>query len=324
MLRSASIGFFARTPGSPRKLLARYGIATAARSLSRPQCRSGAAHYSDGAARGREGGVVIRCRHAAGFRSRLQARPGRACRRSAGHCSSGPLSGYDRADSFRPARPTPSCSPAFSRLGRRRGGGRSGAGPRSRPPWCSLKARRRLAESLADMAEVLGNRRAAVARELTKLHEEVRRGRLAELAEQLSHCRPAARRDSGRDRPARTSASRIRPRSTNGCDRRSPSSVFAMRSQRSPPETGSAAQRTLPSRSRDPARRSDERSRHAGGAAPAAGTAPRARRGMALPLALATARAGVSSPAVGAAPPARSTSWPAGQRARGHRGQVAK
>jgi 16S rRNA (cytidine1402-2'-O)-methyltransferase len=39
----------------------------------------------------------------------------------------------------------------------------------------------RLAESLADMAEVLGNREAAVARELTKLHEEVRRGRLADL-----------------------------------------------------------------------------------------------------------------------------------------------
>jgi 16S rRNA (cytidine1402-2'-O)-methyltransferase len=40
----------------------------------------------------------------------------------------------------------------------------------------------RIAESLADMAEVLGNREAAVARELTKLHEEMRRGRLAELA----------------------------------------------------------------------------------------------------------------------------------------------
>jgi 16S rRNA (cytidine1402-2'-O)-methyltransferase len=40
----------------------------------------------------------------------------------------------------------------------------------------------RLAESLAEMAEVLGNRQGAIARELTKLHEEVRRGRLADLA----------------------------------------------------------------------------------------------------------------------------------------------
>ena len=41
----------------------------------------------------------------------------------------------------------------------------------------------RLAESLADLAEGLGPRAAAVARELTKLHEEVRRGALGELAE---------------------------------------------------------------------------------------------------------------------------------------------
>jgi len=40
----------------------------------------------------------------------------------------------------------------------------------------------RLAAALADMAEVLGERPAAVARELTKLYEEVRRGSLAELA----------------------------------------------------------------------------------------------------------------------------------------------
>ncbi len=40
----------------------------------------------------------------------------------------------------------------------------------------------RLADSLADMAEILGNRDAAVARELTKLFEEVRRGPLADLA----------------------------------------------------------------------------------------------------------------------------------------------
>jgi 16S rRNA (cytidine1402-2'-O)-methyltransferase len=40
----------------------------------------------------------------------------------------------------------------------------------------------RLAESLADLAAVLGDRPAAVARELTKLHEDVRRGGLKDLA----------------------------------------------------------------------------------------------------------------------------------------------
>jgi len=40
----------------------------------------------------------------------------------------------------------------------------------------------RLADSLADLAAVLGDRPAAVARELTKLYEEVRRGRLSDLA----------------------------------------------------------------------------------------------------------------------------------------------
>jgi 16S rRNA (cytidine1402-2'-O)-methyltransferase len=39
----------------------------------------------------------------------------------------------------------------------------------------------RLAKSLADCAEILGSRNAAVARELTKMHEEIVRGNLAEL-----------------------------------------------------------------------------------------------------------------------------------------------
>jgi 16S rRNA (cytidine1402-2'-O)-methyltransferase len=47
-----------------------------------------------------------------------------------------------------------------------------------------FEAPHRLAASLADMADVLGaDRRAVVCRELTKTHEEVRRGTLGELAE---------------------------------------------------------------------------------------------------------------------------------------------
>jgi 16S rRNA (cytidine1402-2'-O)-methyltransferase len=46
-----------------------------------------------------------------------------------------------------------------------------------------FESARRLAASLADMAEILGPRPAAIARELTKRHEEIRRGPLDELAE---------------------------------------------------------------------------------------------------------------------------------------------
>jgi 16S rRNA (cytidine1402-2'-O)-methyltransferase len=45
-----------------------------------------------------------------------------------------------------------------------------------------FESARRIGESLADMTDVLSNRPAAVGRELTKLHEDVRRGSLADLA----------------------------------------------------------------------------------------------------------------------------------------------
>lgn len=45
-----------------------------------------------------------------------------------------------------------------------------------------FEAPTRAAATLADLAAVLGDREAALARELTKLHEDVRRGRLADLA----------------------------------------------------------------------------------------------------------------------------------------------
>jgi 16S rRNA (cytidine1402-2'-O)-methyltransferase len=66
---------------------------------------------------------------------------------------------------------------------------RSSARRRALRDWAPLAATlifyegpSRLAASLADMAEILGDRPAAVARELTKLHEEVRRDRLPGLA----------------------------------------------------------------------------------------------------------------------------------------------
>jgi len=48
------------------------------------------------------------------------------------------------------------------------------------------EAPHRIAATLADALEILGEREAAVARELTKIHEEVVRGRLSELAARFS------------------------------------------------------------------------------------------------------------------------------------------
>jgi len=48
------------------------------------------------------------------------------------------------------------------------------------------EAPHRLASTLKDLYSILGEREAVVARELTKLHEELRRGKLSELAEHYS------------------------------------------------------------------------------------------------------------------------------------------
>src|SRR5713226_1506660 len=52
------------------------------------------------------------------------------------------------------------------------------------------EAPHRVAESIADAQEILGDRPACLAREVTKLHEEFRRGKLSELAVSLAE-RPA-------------------------------------------------------------------------------------------------------------------------------------
>jgi 16S rRNA (cytidine1402-2'-O)-methyltransferase len=53
-----------------------------------------------------------------------------------------------------------------------------------------FEAPSRLADSLSDIADVLGARQAAVARELTKLYEEIRRGTPAELAAWATEAAP--------------------------------------------------------------------------------------------------------------------------------------
>ena len=76
---------------------------------------------------------------------------------------------------------------------------------------------RRLAEMLADLAAELGDRPAAVARELTKLYETTRRGTLGELAAQFGAERAAEGRDRGAGRPARTPRRRSARNNSTGC-----------------------------------------------------------------------------------------------------------
>lgn len=51
---------------------------------------------------------------------------------------------------------------------------------------CFYETPHRIAKALTDCLEVLGNRKAAVVREITKLHEEIIRGDLSELSEKIS------------------------------------------------------------------------------------------------------------------------------------------
>jgi 16S rRNA (cytidine1402-2'-O)-methyltransferase len=55
-------------------------------------------------------------------------------------------------------------------------------------PWTLVffEAPHRVLESLADVEEVLGDRQAAMARELTKLHEEIRRGAVSQMRAALA------------------------------------------------------------------------------------------------------------------------------------------
>ena len=123
----------------------------------------------------RSGGAGVRCRHAAGLRSRLQAGARRTGRRAQGHRPAGCVVGAGGFDRRRFAdRPIPV---------RRLSAAQAGSATRriaelSRIPATLVlfETGPRIAATLADLAAVLGDREAAVCRELTKMHEEVRRG----------------------------------------------------------------------------------------------------------------------------------------------------
>ena len=170
----------------------------------------------------------------------------------------------------------------------------------------------RLAAALADMAEILGPRSATVARELTKLHEEVRRGALAELA---SHYRNA-----GPPRgetvvvigpPEPRSAPDADEIDAGACGRRWRNSGARRRGQACR-RNRCAAQRALPTRVGDP-RGQPVRRVHRHGAARPPNTVRRRRAerrgrlGDGCAYGICGCAAGISSRAAGAARPARST-----------------
>ena len=105
-----------------------------------------------------------------------------ARRRARGDEHSGSVRHARGAHERRAFRPTRSCLRASCRRSRARGA-RASTSLRDVPATLVFfETAPRLAKSLADMAEVLGAREAAVARELTKLHETVTRGTFAALA----------------------------------------------------------------------------------------------------------------------------------------------
>jgi 16S rRNA (cytidine1402-2'-O)-methyltransferase len=92
------------------------------------------------------------------------------------------------------------------------------------------EAPHRILKTLADAVEALGDRDAAVARELTKLHEEFVRGSLSELVKHFSAEPPrgemvlviaAARSESRVEPPTVTVAERVAELEASGLDRKS-------------------------------------------------------------------------------------------------------
>ena len=140
-----------------RKLLEIHGIRRGGlAALPRPQRRRPAPAPARRAGRGPLGGARLRRRHAARRRPRLAPRRRGDRRRPCGHRGAGRLGARSRRWRWRGCRPTASSSPASSpprQAARRRALAELAAVPAT---LVFYESPRRLAASLADMAEVLG------------------------------------------------------------------------------------------------------------------------------------------------------------------------
>ncbi len=177
------------------KLASHYGISAPTVAYS-DATQDATSRRSCAPSRRASGGAGVGRRHAADLRSRLSPGP----RTPSARALPSPPRPAPRPCPWRwrcrACRPTASSSRGFlpaKQTDRRRAIGAVAALPAT---LVFFEAPHRLAESLADLAELLGERPAAVARELTKLFEEVRRAPLATLA---AHYACPSRRQ-GRDR----------------------------------------------------------------------------------------------------------------------------
>ncbi len=166
---------------------------------------------------------------------------------------------------------------------------RSSAGSASKPRWSSSRALRASPDRLPTWRRYSGNRAAAIARELTKLHEEMRRGRLADLADHYREHRTTARRGGDCRRTARAQRAGRRGDRSAAASYARPSSACATRRQTSPPRPACRAASSIAALSRSGTQEAEAAAARPQTPPPASAT-PRASCGTALPLASAAAR----------------------------------
>ena len=144
--------------------------------------------------------------------------------RAAGHAVHtipGPVRGDRRAHPRRACRPTASCSSASFPRRRRRAADAIAEVAGIRATLVLYESGPRLGETLTALADALGDREAAVAREISKLHEEcvtgiARRSR-APLRDSRAEGRNRDRRRAAASKPRQRAKRSSTPRSTKRC-----------------------------------------------------------------------------------------------------------
>ena len=184
-----------------RKLLDRFLISTPLTPYHEHNAQAARPKLMERLGARRRDRAGVRRRNAADLRSRLQAGARRRRRGPCDHPDTGRLGRAGRADRRRACRPTASISRDSCRRRRARGAAASPSSRASMRHWCCSKAARALPMRCAISADVMGEREAAVCRELTKLHEDIRRAPLASLAKDAG-ASGNARRVRDRHRPA--------------------------------------------------------------------------------------------------------------------------